>query len=317
MLRTIRLRLGRAPHTSTRQTAACFTTSAPVIYRDRPTGTGSGTFDRRSYGLNHGTNADAGPSRSHTDRGRGDAAPYRKRTGDGLQVPLTSRFRYHPDGRLTPRTPPASQHTTQQSGISTFDALDLGTFTSADPTDAEIIEEQPNYASATSSAPSSQAAEHNNTSTETAQATLTKSFEEDEFFGGYIDPTPPTVPSPASSAPSSSSVPSSSSATTTSVTKPLSQAPSTAPAPLASYTPPTHSGVAQIKSFLLEYKFLSTQEIYQMGTGHLRAPITPSHVIEPDGRIKMKRVATMREGRRTWIPPATASFPQHPFRSVR
>jgi hypothetical protein len=67
----------------------------------------------------------------------------------------------------------------------------------------------------------------------------------------------------------------------------------------------------------MEHKFLSTQEIYQMGTGHLRAPIQPSHVIRPDGRIKMKRVATMREGRRTWIPPATASFPEHPFRSVR
>lgn len=91
----------------------------------------------------------------------------------------------------------------------------------------------------------------------------------------------------------------------------------TAPAPLASYTPPTESGVAIIKDYFLEHKFLTSQQIWKMGTEHLKAPIRESQVVLPNGRIRMKRVSTMREGRRVWVPPAEASFPEHPFRSVR
>jgi hypothetical protein len=43
---------------------------------------------------------------------------------------------------------------------------------------------------------------------------------------------------------------------------------------------------------------------------------TDAYVFNPDGSIRMKRVATLREGRRPWVPPQKAAFPDHPFRSV-
>lgn len=90
-----------------------------------------------------------------------------------------------------------------------------------------------------------------------------------------------------------------------------------APSALASYIPPRESGVALIKKYFLEHKFLTTQEIWKMGTSHLKPPLRETHAILPNGRIRMKRVSTMREGRRPWVPPMEASFPEHPFRSVR
>lgn len=41
------------------------------------------------------------------------------------------------------------------------------------------------------------------------------------------------------------------------------------------------------------------------------------HEIGADGRIRMKRVANMREGRRPWVPAPKPRFPEHPFRSVK
>lgn len=90
-----------------------------------------------------------------------------------------------------------------------------------------------------------------------------------------------------------------------------------APFPLAQYTPPRESGVEIVKKLLIEHKFLSTQDIWQLATGHLKPKIAPSQVVNPDGTIKMKRVATMREGRRIWIPPPGQRYPDHPFQSVR
>jgi len=94
-------------------------------------------------------------------------------------------------------------------------------------------------------------------------------------------------------------------------------APSSGVKPLASYTPPRESGVEIVKRLMLEHKYLTTQQIWRMATDGLKPIIQPDHVIEPNGRIRMKRVSTMREGRRPWVPPTEASFPEHPFRSVR
>ena len=125
----------------------------------------------------------------------------------------------------------------------------------------------------------------------------------DDFFAGHADP---VLAAPAS----------------TDLPQPIQRrqsppAPSSGVKPLATYTPPRESGVEMVKRLMLEHKFLTTQQIFQMGTEGLKPVIQADHVIEPNGRIRMKRVATMREGRRPWVPPAAPSFPEHPFRSVR
>jgi hypothetical protein len=90
-----------------------------------------------------------------------------------------------------------------------------------------------------------------------------------------------------------------------------------APAELASYVIPEGSGVSMIRSFIEEYKFLSTQQIWHMGTEGLKPELQPSHVVEIDGRIRMKWVSTWREQRRIWRPPPKERFPHHPFKSVK
>lgn len=125
----------------------------------------------------------------------------------------------------------------------------------------------------------------------------------DDFFAGHADPviTAPTKTDTVKAIQPRQSPP----------------VPSSGTKGLATYTPPRESGVEMVKRFMMEHKFLTTQQIWQMGTDGLKPVLQPDHVIEPNGRIRMKRVATMREGRRPWVPPAAPSFPDHPFRSVR
>ena len=89
------------------------------------------------------------------------------------------------------------------------------------------------------------------------------------------------------------------------------------PRPLAEYIVPAESGVEMIQGYLAQHPFLTNQEIWKLGTDGMVAPLPLAHVIGPDGRIKMKRVSTMREGRRPWVPPHEARFPEHPFKSLR
>jgi hypothetical protein len=125
----------------------------------------------------------------------------------------------------------------------------------------------------------------------------------DEFFAGHADA---VITAP----------------TTTDLPQPVQRresppVPSSGLKALATYTPPRESGVEMVKRLMLEHKFLTTQEIFKLGTDGHKPLMQPDHVIEPNGRIRMKRVATMREGRRPWVPPAAPAFPEHPFRSVR
>ncbi|WWC66012.1 uncharacterized protein I303_108634 [Kwoniella dejecticola CBS 10117] len=71
-----------------------------------------------------------------------------------------------------------------------------------------------------------------------------------------------------------------------------------------------------VQSLLSQNPHLSTQQLYQNATEHLRPVLQPAHVIDKQGRIRMKRVSNMREGRRPWVPMPTAPYPQHPFKSM-
>ncbi|WRT69822.1 uncharacterized protein IL334_006813 [Kwoniella shivajii] len=71
-----------------------------------------------------------------------------------------------------------------------------------------------------------------------------------------------------------------------------------------------------VQSLLSAHPHLSTQQIYQTATDHLRPVLRPAHVLDQQGRIRMKKVSNMREGRRPWIPMPTPPFPEHPFKSV-
>ncbi|WVR07953.1 hypothetical protein IAU60_004996 [Kwoniella sp. DSM 27419] len=77
-----------------------------------------------------------------------------------------------------------------------------------------------------------------------------------------------------------------------------------------------NSATRIIQSLLSKHDHLSTQQIFQMSTDNLRPVLQPAHVLGDDGRIKMKRVSNMREGRRPWVPIPAAPFPDHPFQSV-
>ena len=129
----------------------------------------------------------------------------------------------------------------------------------------------------------------------------------DSFFAGF-------APSTTTSDQAGSSTVNSPPKATTDVS--IEPAPSSAPWQFASYTVPNGSGVLMVKKYLEEHEFLGTQRIWALGTDGLKRPITPAFALQPDGRVRMKRVATMREGRRAWIPPAESPFPDHPFRSV-
>ncbi|WWC73821.1 uncharacterized protein I206_107793 [Kwoniella pini CBS 10737] len=71
-----------------------------------------------------------------------------------------------------------------------------------------------------------------------------------------------------------------------------------------------------VQSLLSKNPHLSSQQIYQNATEHLRPVLQPAHVIDKEGRIRMKRVSNMREGRRPWVPMPAAPYPQHPFKSM-
>ena len=117
----------------------------------------------------------------------------------------------------------------------------------------------------------------------------------DDFLGGFEDPTDAFAELP----------------------KPVELPPTFDKSAYASYEIPRESGVKMIFEMMKEHGFLHTQEIWAKGTEGKRRPIPQALEYNPDGRIRMKSVSTMREGRRPYIPPAVAPFPDHPFRSTK
>ncbi|WVW87040.1 hypothetical protein I302_109096 [Kwoniella bestiolae CBS 10118] len=79
---------------------------------------------------------------------------------------------------------------------------------------------------------------------------------------------------------------------------------------------PPPSATRIVQSLLSSHPHMNTQQMYQAATEGLRPILRPAHVIDNQGRIRMKRVSNMREGRRPWVPMPTAPFPDHPFKSV-
>jgi hypothetical protein len=72
-----------------------------------------------------------------------------------------------------------------------------------------------------------------------------------------------------------------------------------------------------VRHFLSTHHQLSTAELFRLATADFKPALPEAHALDQQGRIRMKRVANMREGRRIWVPPPTPPFPDHPFRSVR
>ena len=79
---------------------------------------------------------------------------------------------------------------------------------------------------------------------------------------------------------------------------------------------PFVSAIRIVQSLLDEREFLNTQQIWRIATEGLKPVLQPAQLINPDGRIKMKKVSTMREQKRVWMPPPSAPLPDHPFQSV-
>ncbi|WVQ95926.1 hypothetical protein IAU59_003025 [Kwoniella sp. CBS 9459] len=79
---------------------------------------------------------------------------------------------------------------------------------------------------------------------------------------------------------------------------------------------PSSSATRIVQNLLSKHEHLSTQQMFQMSTENMRPILQPAHMIDKDGRIRMKKVSNMREGRRPWVPMPTAPFPDHPFKSV-
>jgi len=87
--------------------------------------------------------------------------------------------------------------------------------------------------------------------------------------------------------------------------------------PAVREVPPFVSAIRIVQRLLTEHGFLNTQDIWKMGTEGSRPKLPTAHVITEDGKIRMKRVSTMREQKRPWVPPPEAPLPDHPFQSVK
>ncbi|CAK9783263.1 hypothetical protein CC85DRAFT_282006 [Cutaneotrichosporon oleaginosum] len=79
----------------------------------------------------------------------------------------------------------------------------------------------------------------------------------------------------------------------------------------------TRSATAIVKGMLQKHRFLKTQDIWRMGTEGTRPTIQATQMIDAQGRIRMKRVSNIREGRRIWVPPPVTPLPHHPFQAMR
>ncbi|KAK4687383.1 hypothetical protein P7C73_g2741, partial [Tremellales sp. Uapishka_1] len=70
-----------------------------------------------------------------------------------------------------------------------------------------------------------------------------------------------------------------------------------------------------VKNLLSAHSHLSTQQLWKLGTAGTKPILPPAQVLTADGRIRMKKVSNIREGRRIWVPPAVPPLPDHPFQS--
>lgn len=66
-----------------------------------------------------------------------------------------------------------------------------------------------------------------------------------------------------------------------------------------------------------KHRFLRAQDIWKMGTEGTRPVIQATQSLDAEGRIRMKRVSNIREGRRMWVPPPVTPMPHHPFQAMR
>lgn len=87
--------------------------------------------------------------------------------------------------------------------------------------------------------------------------------------------------------------------------------------PMASPQSWTKSATAIVRDIFASKRYLKAQDIWKIGTADTRPIMQPTTAIDQWGRIRMKRVSNIREGRRVWVPPPVAPMPHHPFQAMR
>ncbi|BEJ13519.1 hypothetical protein CspHIS471_0306930 [Cutaneotrichosporon sp. HIS471] len=85
----------------------------------------------------------------------------------------------------------------------------------------------------------------------------------------------------------------------------------------SSHTVWTKSATGMVKDMFMKHRLLKSQDIWRMGTEGTRPVIQATQAIDDEGRIRMKRVSNIREGRRVWVPPPVTPLPHHPFQAMR
>lgn len=81
--------------------------------------------------------------------------------------------------------------------------------------------------------------------------------------------------------------------------------------------PWTVSATTIVRNALSTHRYLKAPQIWAIGTQGIRPTLQPKLAFDKEGRIRMKKVSNIREGKRQWVPPPQKPLPDHPFQSMR
>lgn len=81
--------------------------------------------------------------------------------------------------------------------------------------------------------------------------------------------------------------------------------------------PWTTSAVSLVRAALTRHRFMKSADIWNEGTAGERPVMQPQFALNPQGGIRMRRAANVREGRVPWVPPPVKPLPEHPFQSMK
>lgn len=87
--------------------------------------------------------------------------------------------------------------------------------------------------------------------------------------------------------------------------------------PLAMSVPWTVSATSLVRDILSKNRYMKNPQIWQAATFGERPILQAKTALDLNGRIRMKKVSNIREGRRQWVPPPVKPLPEHPFQSMR
>ncbi|KAL7425243.1 hypothetical protein Q5752_000931 [Cryptotrichosporon argae] len=81
--------------------------------------------------------------------------------------------------------------------------------------------------------------------------------------------------------------------------------------------PALGTAVSLVRSLLSTHTYLKSSDMFRLATANVRPVLPAAHVVNEHGQIRMKKVSNIREGKRIWVPPPSAPYPDHPFQSVK